>query len=114
MSAPSGRFVAFLGSINVGGHRATKDELRATFGSLGHTGVETFLASGNVIFDAAAGASESRLSNEAEGALADALGFEVPVYLRSAAEARPIASREPFAAGELAASTGKPQEKFLG
>ena len=46
------RYVAFLGGINVGGHRVTMDRLRAEFEALGFTDVRTFIASGNVMFEA--------------------------------------------------------------
>ena len=49
------RYVAFLRAINVGGHTVKMDRLRALFAELGHGGVETFIASGNVIFEAAGG-----------------------------------------------------------
>ena len=42
------RYVAFLGGLNVGGHRVTGPELVAEFTSLGFTDVATFLASGKL------------------------------------------------------------------
>ncbi len=49
------RFVAFLRAINVGGNRVVKmDFLRQVFESLGFSRVETFIASGNVVFDTGA------------------------------------------------------------
>ena len=44
------RHVAFLRAINVGGHVVTMDKLRALFTALGLKDVETFIASGNVLF----------------------------------------------------------------
>ena len=44
------RYVAFLGSINVGGNRLTMAELRAAFEDEGFSDVETVVASGNVLF----------------------------------------------------------------
>jgi uncharacterized protein (DUF1697 family) len=107
------RFVAFLGGINVGGHRAKGEELRVAFESLGHADVATFLASGNVVFDHGAGQGPDALSDGAERALQEKLGFEVRVYLRSAEEARAIAAAEPFDAEALGASDGKPQVILL-
>ena len=57
------RYVAFLRAINVGGHVVKMDRLRNLFEALGFSGVRTFIASGNVLFDSAArntGALESR------------------------------------------------------
>ena len=45
------RHIAFLRAINVGGHTVKMDHLRQLFESLGLLNVETFIASGNVIFD---------------------------------------------------------------
>lgn len=45
------RYVAFLGSINVGGNRLTMAELRAELEAEGFVNVETVVASGNVLFD---------------------------------------------------------------
>jgi len=48
----SARYVALLRAINVGGHVVKMDVLRKHFTKLGFTNVETFIASGNVLFDA--------------------------------------------------------------
>ena len=45
------RYVAFLGSINVGGNRLTMADLRWAFEREGFENVETVVASGNVLFD---------------------------------------------------------------
>ena len=49
---PSSRFVALLRAINVGGHVVKMEALRKHFTRLGFANVETFIASGNVLFDA--------------------------------------------------------------
>lgn len=45
------RYVAFFGSINVGGNRVSMADLRWAFEREGFEGVETVVASGNVLFD---------------------------------------------------------------
>ena len=45
------RYVALLGSINVGGNRLTMADLRHAFAREGLGNVETVVASGNVLFD---------------------------------------------------------------
>ena len=45
------RYIAFLRAINVGGHVVKMDALRRLFESLGFSNVETFIASGNVLFE---------------------------------------------------------------
>lgn len=44
------RYVAFLGSINVGGNRLKMDDLRAAMERAGFADVATVVASGNVLF----------------------------------------------------------------
>lgn len=45
------RYIALLRAINVGGHTVKMDRLRTLFAQVGLANVETFIASGNVIFD---------------------------------------------------------------
>lgn len=45
------RYVALFGSINVGGNRLTMADLRHAFEREGLTGIETVVASGNLLFD---------------------------------------------------------------
>ena len=76
------RYVAFLGGINVGGHRVTMDRLRAEFEALGFTDVRTFIASGNVLFEATG--SRASLESKIEARLAEQLGYAVPTFVRTA------------------------------
>ena len=106
------QYVAFLGGLNVGGHRVKMDALRVRFETLGFASVHTFLASGNVVFVADgddAGAIEQHIEND----LAEALGYQVPTFVRSAEEVRAIAAYAPFASDVIAASAGKLQVSFL-
>lgn len=106
------RHVAFLRGMNLGNRRVGNEELRREFEALGFAGVACFRASGNVIFDGEGG-DEDELGGRIEAGLAGALGYEVPVFLRSAAELGEIVAREPFDAAAVAASKGKPQVAFL-
>lgn len=106
------RNVAFLRGMNLGGRRIKNEELRAEFEALGFEDVATFRASGNVIFGSRDG-SEAALTKRIEAGLGDALGYEVPVFLRSCAEVVEIAAAEPFEAKLVEASKGKLQVVFL-
>ncbi len=88
------RYVAFLRAVNVGGRRVSMDRLRAVFEELGHERVSTYIASGNVLFDAAGRAAD--LERTIEEKLEEALGFEVTTLLRRASEVRHAASEKPF------------------
>ena len=94
------RFVALLGGINVGGHRVTMDRLRALVTDLGHTDVATFIASGNVLFDADATCDGDDLARAIAATLGDALGYAVPTYVRTADDIRRTAALRPF--GDIA------------
>ena len=89
------RFVAFLGGINVGGHRVTMDRLRAAVTELGHTDVSTYIASGNVLFT---GPARGDHETDFEHHLAAAFGWPVPTYVRTAREVVAIAEADPFGA----------------
>ena len=103
MGTPSAgvtRLIAFLRAINVGGHNVKMDRLRELFESLGLSNVETFIASGNVIFDSPA-TNTQMLEKEIEDHLGGSLGYEVATFIRSASELGDIASYRPFEASEL-------------
>jgi uncharacterized protein (DUF1697 family) len=105
-------YVAFLRGMNLGGRRIKNEELRAEFEALGFSDIDCFRASGNVVF-AAAGSAEAKLAARVEAGLAEALGYEVPVFLRSAVELLAVVAHEPFDAKALRASKGKLQVLFL-
>lgn len=107
------RYVAFLRGMNVGNRRLKNPELKAEFERLGFEEVATFRASGNVVFEAGGRAGEEALTKKIEAGLADGLGYEVPVFLRSAAEVAAIAARQPFPAKAVATSKGKLQVSLL-
>ncbi len=107
------RYVAFLRGMNLGGRRITNDELRGHFGAMGFAEVATFRASGNVIFAADGAEPEAEMAARVEAELDARLGYDVPVFLRSAAEVAAVVAAEPFAADLLAASNGKLQVQFL-
>lgn len=98
--------------MNLGGRRITNAELCACFEALGFASPTAFLASGNVVFDSDETTPE-RVGERIEAGLADALGYDVPTFLRSAAEARAIAAYEAFPPEIIAASRGKLQVALL-
>lgn len=88
------RMVAFLRAINVGGHTVKMDVLRRLFTQLGFSQVTTFIASGNVIFDAPR-TSSRELEEEIEAHLGAALGYPVATFTRTPAEIA-AAAYQPF------------------
>ena len=95
------RFIAFLRAINVGGHTVKMDQLRQLFESLGFFGVETFIASGNVVFEATS-RNPKGLETKIGNRLEEALGYEVATFIRTDAELASIAGYQPFRPSALA------------
>jgi len=89
------RYVAFLRAINVGGHTVKMDRLRSLFEELSFANVETFIASGNVIFEAAEEDTRA-LEKCIEGHLQNALDYPVATFLRTLEELERIAKYRPF------------------
>jgi uncharacterized protein (DUF1697 family) len=96
------RYVAFLRAINVGGHVVKMEILRAMFESMKFKSVETFIASGNVIFETNLNVTDIR--PKIEDRLRKALGYEVATFLRSDAEVGRIACYKPFPEPSVASS----------
>ncbi len=94
------KYVAFLRAINVGGHTVKMDRLRSLFEDMGFAKVETFIASGNVIFDSPS-RSPRALERKIEETLQQTLGYTVATFLRSTAELSKIADHQAFSAKEL-------------
>lgn len=76
------RYIALLRGINVGGHNVKMEALRGYFAELGLENVSTFIQSGNVFFDSDEPAVV--LSPRIEKHLLKKLGYDVPVFLRTA------------------------------
>lgn len=76
------RYVALLRGINVGGNRKVEmARLRDTFQRLGLSNVQTFIASGNVVFSSPS-TDPGALTRRIEAGIAADFGFEVAVLLR--------------------------------
>jgi uncharacterized protein (DUF1697 family) len=98
------RLIAFLRAINVGGHTVTMAKLRTEFEALGLDDVETFIASGNVIFTSRAAAGPA-LEKKIEARLHKALGYEVATFVRSCDDVAAIARYQAFPAAQIGDDT---------
>jgi uncharacterized protein (DUF1697 family) len=103
------KYAAFLRAINVGGHVVKMDRLRTLFEAAGFRGAETFIASGNVVFE-----SSRKSAGDAERAieahLKKTLGYPVATFVRSMPELAAIVDLEPFGP----ASLEPPDSVFVG
>jgi uncharacterized protein (DUF1697 family) len=90
------RYVALLGSINVGGNRVKKADLRAAFEDQGFENVATVVASGNVLFDSP-GAADAALEMQVARIVKERFGIGTFAAVRTAAELRSALDESPFA-----------------
>jgi uncharacterized protein (DUF1697 family) len=91
-------FVALLRAVNVGGqNRIPMAELRRSLGRSGLTAVETYVQSGNVVFDATADDPAEQASAIHE-VIARELGCDVSVLALTATELARVAVANPLAA----------------
>ena len=97
------KYIAFLRAINVGGHTVKMDHLRQLFESLDLTNVETFIASGNVIFESKTANSKS-LEKKIEKKLHEELGYETTTFIRTNTEVAEIEKYKPFPQSQLNAA----------
>lgn len=106
------QYIAFLRGINLGKRRPKMEGLRGLFEQLKFTDVSTFIASGNVIFDAKA-KDAAKLEQEIEQHLKTALGYGVDTFLRTRAELGAVATYQPFPAAEMEAEQNTAYVTFL-
>jgi uncharacterized protein (DUF1697 family) len=96
------KLVAFLRAINVGGHVVTMSDLRKQFGACGYAKVETFIASGNVIFETRA--APKAAARRIETRLHEQLGYEVHTFVRTADELAGVLAARPFPDADVRAA----------
>ncbi|MGH7635182.1 MAG: DUF1697 domain-containing protein [Vicinamibacterales bacterium] len=94
------RLIAFLRAINVGGHTVTMAQLRKEFEALGLKDVETFIASGNVIFTSRS-TDLAALEKKIEARLRGSLGYEVATFVRTASDVAAVAGCKPFPTAQV-------------
>ena len=107
------RRVAFLRAINVGGHTIRMSDLRTSFEKLGFESVETFIASGNVLFDSTE-KDDEKLERIIERALEAEYGYPIETFVRSMPELAAIAERDAFDRKDAGADGRSVYVAFLG
>ena len=89
------RYVALLGSINVGGNRLKMADLMAALEEHGFANVATVVASGNVLFEHAR-AGEAKVEGEIADIVKDRFGIDSLAIVRTAGEVRSAIDDNPF------------------
>lgn len=89
--------ISMLRGVNVGGHNLIKmDALRALYASLGLRDAQTYVQSGNVVFQ-----TEERnllqLTKRIEDAIEKKFGFRPEIIVRTGSEIKSVLARNPFA-----------------
>ena len=92
--------VALLRGINVGGkNKVPMAELREVVTSLGHTGVSTYIQSGNVLFTAQE-PDPAELTSALEAAIAGKFGINPPLVVLSRDELARVVDGNPYPTDE--------------
>jgi uncharacterized protein (DUF1697 family) len=89
------RYFAFLRAINVGGHTVKMDLLKSLFEGCGFKGVETFIASGNVIFDSPY-LDTQKITQTIESCLKEKLVYPVATFVRTSEDLSSILRYQPI------------------
>ncbi len=89
--------ICFLRGVNVTGRNMIKmEELRALCEALGLRNAQTYIQSGNVVFQTK-GRNSAALAARIEKAIEERCGFRPHVMLRTSEELRSVVARNPFA-----------------
>ncbi|MGM1048034.1 MAG: DUF1697 domain-containing protein [Bacillota bacterium] len=96
-------YIALLRGINVGGKNMIKmAELKKMCEALGLNRVQTYIQSGNVLFESTE--EESTLRKIIENEIEAVFGFSVNVIIRTSEELKKIVADNPFSEEEVAAA----------
>lgn len=89
--------VAILRGINVGGKRTIlMADLKSLFSNLGFRNPQTYIQSGNVVFESDDSLSDMEIGAIIEKAISKKFGFDVPIIIRSAQELEEAIKKNPF------------------
>ena len=89
-------YVALLRGINVSGRNTIKmEQLRGLCNRLGFEGAETYLQSGNIVFQTVT-KNPADLSNRLCETILNSFGFDIPVIVRTSKELENVLANNPF------------------
>ena len=94
------RYIALLRGVNVGGRVIKMDQLKLVFESMSLGNVQTFIASGNVIFETPI-ARAAEIERVIEAGLQKAFKYTVTTFVRTPSEMIAASDQAPFTAGDL-------------
>lgn len=89
-------YISMLRGINVSGQKKIRmAELKSLYESLGMANVQTYLQSGNVVFDSPE-PEPAKLTHIIEAQIGTTYGYHVPVLIRTGDDFRRIIGSKPF------------------
>ncbi len=89
-------YISILRGINVSGHKMIKmDALRQMYAELNFKNIQTYIQSGNVIFQGKKSKTQD-LEKKIVSKISDNFGFDVPVLVREQIEVKEILENNPF------------------
>jgi len=94
-SKPLAKYLVFLRGVNVGGHLVKMAELKKVLEALGFQNIKTFLASGNVAFEAAE-TDTKVLTGKIEKELEKKFGFGILIVIRTHKDIEKLVAMDPF------------------
>jgi uncharacterized protein (DUF1697 family) len=100
-------WIGFLRAVNVGSRKVEMARLRELLDGMGLDRARTYIASGNMFFDAdlPTAARRAELTAELETRLLAEFGFEIPVVLRTVDEVEAALRAAPFDQVEITPDT---------
>ncbi len=87
-------YIALLRGVNIGGNTLKMERLRKLCADLGHADIQTYVQSGNVIFNCKVGAAACTKALEQK--LVGETRLPVTVIVRTPAELKKVLSKNPF------------------
>jgi len=91
------RYIAILRGINVGtGRKVPMADLKKLCDNMGLQNVQTYIQSGNVVFEMPQPKSVSELETRLQQAFTEAFGFDIPVFIRTDREWAESIAQNPF------------------
>jgi uncharacterized protein (DUF1697 family) len=89
------RYAAFMRGLNLGARNVKMDDLKKLFVKLGFRNVESFIASGNIVFESAS-ANRAAMEKKIEAAIEKAYGWASETFVRDFDELAKIGKAMPF------------------
>jgi uncharacterized protein (DUF1697 family) len=100
-----GKFISLLRGINVSGQKKIRmEDLRALYASLEFSNVESYIQSGNVVFEST-DTDKENIRSQIESAILTKYGFAVQVFLLTGKDLARVVRNNPYNQNKTAPST---------